>query len=66
MRKYECPECGRTVGVMEVHSAETCLRQQQINRRNRGDAEVKCRWCGGENGIHKEGCPRSDRGESHG
>jgi len=48
-----CGKCGQILGSHEVHPAEACMRQQDINRRNLGHS---CAYCGAA-GYHKDGCP---------
>jgi hypothetical protein len=51
----ECPKCGQRLGSHQVHPEAQCDKQQEVNRKNRGEC---CRWCGYTDGSHKPGCPR--------
>lgn len=66
---HECRQCGKWLDPMpgdfyagltawyaKTHPGPDCLAQQEVNRRNRGEA---CAWCGVDfTTKHKDGCPR--------
>ena len=50
---FECPYCHRIIYAYQVHSFETCAKQQEKNK-------TPCQLCGELDG-HKSDCPVKER-----